>query len=213
MDERDVNDFCPFCKTDVYFLQNAEMLVTPCGHKLQHFTQLTMPCLVCKRLVKRTELARQTFQDLGVDREVKIRRNVMKVFTKSESAFASLDEYNNYLEEIEDIVFNLASNDDNDVREATERLNKYKQAHTAEIEAAANAAASAQAQRYRQARFVYQAPPRNNNGPRIPTLSEVTSLQYTQLVQEKDVSKAAGFSTAYPARRALCEAFSSLYDA
>ena len=42
-----------------------------------------------------------------MDKEVDIRKTVLKIYNKLESDFSSLQEYNDYLEEVENIVWSL----------------------------------------------------------------------------------------------------------
>ena len=52
----------------------------------------------------------QLFEDANVDKEVDIRRRILKDFNKQEEDFETLREYNDYLEMVEDIIFNLTNN-------------------------------------------------------------------------------------------------------
>ena len=45
----------------------------------------------------------QTFEDLTVEKEVTVRRRIAKEFNKRREDFSDLREYNDYLEEVEDI--------------------------------------------------------------------------------------------------------------
>jgi len=56
---------------------------------------------VCKTLLRKDDYVTQTFEDLAVDKEVRIRKTLMKHYNKREEDFATLREYNDYLEEIE----------------------------------------------------------------------------------------------------------------
>ncbi len=53
--------------------------------------------------VKRVTLSTRTLDDVMVEKDTSWRRRVTKVFNKVESDFNTLLEYNNYLEEVEDI--------------------------------------------------------------------------------------------------------------
>ncbi|RXN17577.1 CDK-activating kinase assembly factor MAT1 [Labeo rohita] len=54
----------------------------------------------------------QLFEDPAIDKEVEIRKKVLKIYNKRELDFSTLKEYNDYLEQVEDIVFNLTNNVD-----------------------------------------------------------------------------------------------------
>lgn len=64
------------------------------------------------------------FEDPMVEKEVDIRRRVLRDFNKKEEDFASLREFNDYLEEVETIVYNLANNID--IINTNKRIEQYK---------------------------------------------------------------------------------------
>ena len=59
-----------------------------------------------------------------MDKEVDIRRRILKDFNKQEEDFESLREYNDYLEMVEDIIFNLTNN--LDILETNKKIQQYK---------------------------------------------------------------------------------------
>lgn len=59
-----------------------------------------------------------------VEKEMDIRKRVLKDFNKKEEDFATLREYNDYLEEIETIIFNLVNNID--IVGTNKRIEQYK---------------------------------------------------------------------------------------
>lgn len=81
-------------------------------------------CPDCGVALRRSNFRVQLFEDPLVEKEVDIRKRVLKDFNKKEEDFASLDEYNNYLEEVETIIFNLTNNID--VVETNKRIEQYK---------------------------------------------------------------------------------------
>ena len=56
-----------------------------------------------------SDLWRTCERSAALDREVAVRRKIEREWNKREEDFASLDEYNDYLEEREDIVYNLVN--------------------------------------------------------------------------------------------------------
>ena len=60
-----------------------------------------------------------------MDKEVDIRRRILKDFNKQEEDFESLREYNDYLEMVEDIIFNLTNN--LDILETNKKIQQYKE--------------------------------------------------------------------------------------
>jgi len=65
------------------------------------------PCPICGQILRKASFAPQTFENLAVEKEVVIRKRISKYFNKRPEDFMTLDAYNNYLEEVEDITFNL----------------------------------------------------------------------------------------------------------
>lgn len=59
-----------------------------------------------------------------VEKEIDIRKRVLKDYNKKEDDFATLREYNDYLEEIESIIYNLTNNID--IVNTNKRIELYK---------------------------------------------------------------------------------------
>lgn len=119
------------------FLVNPE-----CYHKMcescvdRIFSQGPAPCPVagCARTLRKHRFRKQTFDDINIEREVDIRARVAKVyapfhlcfnllncptkltpelsFNRREAEFTTLLDYNNYLEKVEILTFNLIYNID-----------------------------------------------------------------------------------------------------
>lgn len=64
------------------------------------------------------------FEDATVEREVDIRKRILKDFNKKEDDFATLKEYNDYLEEVETIIFNLTYNID--ILNTNKKIDQFK---------------------------------------------------------------------------------------
>ena len=64
------------------------------------------------------------WQDSNVDKEVSIRRKILKDFNKQPGDFDTLREYNDYLEEVETIIFNLVF--DKDTLNTNNKIDTYK---------------------------------------------------------------------------------------
>lgn len=132
---------CPRCKTTSYRNPNLKLLVNICGHKLCQtcvdvlFTRPSAACPECNTPLRRSDFRIQQFEDSFVEREVDVRKKIVKVFNKREEDFSEFEDplraYNDYLEEIEVIIFNLVNKVD---VEATKRkVEKYKKEHEATI--------------------------------------------------------------------------------
>ncbi|KAL9697159.1 hypothetical protein quinque_000600 [Culex quinquefasciatus] len=103
---------CPRCKTTKYRNPSLKLMVNVCGHTL------------CESCVELLFLKVQLFEDSNVDKEVQIRKRILKEFQQREDDFNSLAEYNDYLEMIEEIVFNLCNNID--IINTNKRIEQYK---------------------------------------------------------------------------------------
>lgn len=82
------------------------------------------PCPKCLVPLRRNGFKLQQFEDASVDVEVETRKKVLLDYNKTEEDFDTLDEYNDYLEEIEDIIYNLVRSIN--VIETKERIEQYK---------------------------------------------------------------------------------------
>ncbi|RUP47233.1 CDK-activating kinase assembly factor MAT1-domain-containing protein [Jimgerdemannia flammicorona] len=104
------DDQCPVCKSDKYLTPNLKLLVSPCFHKMcescidRLFSAGPAPCPVCTTILRKIQFMSQIFEDLLVEKEVRERKKVAKIFNKRPEDFASLRAYNDYLEEVEEII-------------------------------------------------------------------------------------------------------------
>lgn len=121
---------CPRCKTTKYRNPSLKLMVNVCGHTLCEscvdllFLKGSGACPECMVPLRRNNFRVQLFEDPMVEKEVDIRRRILRDYNKREEDFASLAEYNDYLEEIEDIVYNLCNNID--IIETNKRIEAYK---------------------------------------------------------------------------------------
>ncbi|XP_061089492.1 CDK-activating kinase assembly factor MAT1 isoform X2 [Conger conger] len=69
-------------------------------------------CVQCDTPLRKSNFRVQLFEDPAVDKEVEIRKKVLKIYNKRDTDFPSLKEYNDYLEQVEELVFNLTNNMD-----------------------------------------------------------------------------------------------------
>lgn len=133
-------DICPVCKSSRYLNPNMRFLVNPeCYHKMcescvdRIFSHGPAPCPIagCKKTLRKARFRMQTFEDLKVEREVDIRRRVAKAMNKQEDDFESLRDFNDYLEAVEEITWNLILKVDVDKTER--RLRSFEEAQKAEL--------------------------------------------------------------------------------
>ena len=128
-----MTEVCPVCKNDNYLTPNLEFLVSPCYHKMcvscvnRIFSQGAAPCPICQTSLRKMNFNSQTFEDLVVEKECRIRKMISKYLNLREEDFNSASEYNNYLEEIEDITFNLLN--EVDIEKTNKRIEEFKISH------------------------------------------------------------------------------------
>jgi CDK-activating kinase assembly factor MAT1 len=105
-------------------------MVNVCGHTLCEgcvellFLKGSGSCPECNVPLRRSNFRVQLFEDPAVEKEVDIRKRVLRDFNKKEEDFETADEYNNYLEEVEEIIFNLMNNVD--IVNTNKRIEQYK---------------------------------------------------------------------------------------
>ncbi|PIL23854.1 hypothetical protein GSI_13605 [Ganoderma sinense ZZ0214-1] len=133
-----MDDQCPVCKSDRYLNPKLRLLVSACYHKMcescidRLFTLGPAPCPICNKILRKLAFTPQTFEDLTVEKEVAVRRRIAKEFNKRREDFADLRSYNDYLEWVEEITFNLIN--DIDVAETEARIQQYRVENAALIE-------------------------------------------------------------------------------
>ena len=81
-------------------------------------------CPECLVPLRKNNFRAQLFEDSSVDKEVDIRKRILKEFNKRQEDFPTLREYNDYLEEVESIIFNLVY--DIDVTSTNKQIDAYK---------------------------------------------------------------------------------------
>ncbi|KAK4692472.1 CDK-activating kinase assembly factor MAT1, partial [Lecanoromycetidae sp. Uapishka_2] len=122
------DDICPVCKSSRYLNPQMQFKINPeCYHKMcescvdRIFSQGPAPCPVagCAKTLRKQRFKKQTFESIKVEKEVDIRRRVAAIFNRRENEFETLLDYNNYLEETENLTFNLLNNIDVARTEAT----------------------------------------------------------------------------------------------
>lgn len=134
-----MDDFaCPRCRTTKLQNPSLKMMVNVCGHGLCEscvdllFLKGSGSCPDCKIPLRRNNFRVQLFEDASVEKEVDIRRRVLRDFNKKEEDFPSLKEYNDYLEEIEIIIYNLVN--DIDIINTNKKIEQYKKDNKEQIQ-------------------------------------------------------------------------------
>ncbi|ODQ63937.1 CDK-activating kinase assembly factor [Nadsonia fulvescens var. elongata DSM 6958] len=131
---------CPICKSSRYLNPDMLFLVNPeCYHKIcsscvdRIYSLGPAPCpyVGCGKTLRRNKFKQQLFEDVGVEREVDIRKRVFSIMNQREEDFSNKKDYDDYLEKIETIVFNLTNGVDTEKTET--ELTAYSTANRAAI--------------------------------------------------------------------------------
>ncbi|XP_030628590.1 CDK-activating kinase assembly factor MAT1 isoform X1 [Chanos chanos] len=121
---------CPRCKTTKYRNPSLKLMVNVCGHTLCEscvdmlFVRGSGNCVQCDTPLRKSNFRVQLFEDPAIDKEVEIRKKVLKIYNKRDTDFPSPREYNDYLEQVEEIVFNLTNNID--VENTKQMMEQYQ---------------------------------------------------------------------------------------
>ncbi|CAD6203434.1 GSCOCG00009760001-RA-CDS [Cotesia congregata] len=128
---------CPRCLTTKYRNPSLKLMVNVCGHTLCEscvdllFLKGSGSCPECFIPLRRGNFRIQMFEDSMVEKEVDIRKRILRDYNKREEDFATTREYNDYLEEIETIIYNLSN--DIDILETNKKIEQYKKENKDQI--------------------------------------------------------------------------------
>ncbi|KAI0390845.1 CDK-activating kinase assembly factor MAT1-domain-containing protein [Xylariaceae sp. FL0594] len=137
------SDFCPVCKrmrylnTDMQFLINPECYHPMCSNCVENIFKsgpAQCPYASCTKTLRQRGFRSAFFGDLAVEREVDIRRRVAAAFNNVEEDFETLRDYNNYLQDVEDLAFDLVSGGEQERAAAEQKLLRREQEFRDEIE-------------------------------------------------------------------------------
>lgn len=125
-----MEQICPRCRTTSFQNPQLKLLVNVCGHRLceqcvdAHFRHSSAACLECGRVLRRSEFRAQQFEDVLVEREIDVRKRVLREFNRRQEDFPTLRLYNDYLEEVEEIIYNISNGIDVDEMQARVERNR-----------------------------------------------------------------------------------------
>ncbi|KAI1432196.1 CDK-activating kinase assembly factor MAT1-domain-containing protein [Xylaria sp. CBS 124048] len=137
------SDICPVCKrvrylnTDMEFLINPECYHPMCSNCVTNIFKsgpAQCPYATCTKTLRHRGFRSAFFGDLTVEREVDIRRRVAAAYNNVEDDFETLRDYNNYLQDVEDLTFDLISGGDEERHAAEQKLLNREQEFRDEIE-------------------------------------------------------------------------------
>lgn len=136
-------DICPVCKrnrylnSDLRFLINPECYHAMCSHCVESIFKsgpAQCPYASCNKTLRHRGFREAYFGDLVVEREVDIRKRVAAIFNNTEDDFETLRDWNDYLQTVEDLTFDLVSGDDEARITAETKLAQWEEQHKAEID-------------------------------------------------------------------------------
>jgi len=90
------------------------------------------PCPICETPVKKVTLSTRTLDEVQCEKDTHLRRRVLKVYNKVQRDFTNLEDYNNYLEEVEDIIYSIV-NEESNAEECKAKLKKYEEENKSQI--------------------------------------------------------------------------------
>ncbi|OTA68447.1 CDK-activating kinase assembly factor [Hypoxylon sp. EC38] len=135
--------FCPVCRRQKYLNPDMSFLINPeCYHPMctgcveNIFGKGPAQCPYpgCTKTLRQRGFHSAFFRDLTVEREVDVRRRVQAVFNMTQDDFETLRDYNDYLQQVEDLTFDLVQGGEAERKEAEQKLLAYEQKHKDEIE-------------------------------------------------------------------------------
>ncbi|KRX54472.1 CDK-activating kinase assembly factor MAT1 [Trichinella sp. T9] len=104
---------CPKCKATDYSNKNFKLMISECGHMLCQvcvdvlLVRHSASCPECGQLLKRSSFWEMLYDDPLVEKEIFHRKKLQKIYNLKEDDFPDLRSYNDYLEQFEEIVFNM----------------------------------------------------------------------------------------------------------
>lgn len=137
------DDICPVCKSNRYLNPSLQFLINPeCYHKMcstcvdRIFTSGPASCPVpyCGKTLRKKGFHKAFFADLKIEREVDIRKRVGGIFNRRQDEFETLLDWNDYLEMVETLIFELVEGSREEKVEAEKKLREYKESNGGSIE-------------------------------------------------------------------------------
>lgn len=108
---------CPVCKSDSYLNPGIKLYISPCYHKMCEaclaytFQSGQAPCPECGSMLRKVNYMTQTFEDLSVEKECRVRKMLRK-FVRDRECFGTEEDYNDYLEDLENRIVQILEAED-----------------------------------------------------------------------------------------------------
>lgn len=105
---------CPLCNADSYLNPNIKIYTSPCFHRLCESCLYSLfqhggyaKCPQCGLELRRVNFTSSTFEDVEVERELKMRKLMNRHLLRDRADFQDENTYNDYLEEYENVLDEL----------------------------------------------------------------------------------------------------------
>ncbi|KXJ96139.1 CDK-activating kinase assembly factor MAT1-domain-containing protein [Microdochium bolleyi] len=137
------DELCPICKRSKYLNPDMEFQINPeCYHPMCSNCVINIfksgptqcPHAGCNIILRQKGFRTPWYKDLEVEREVDIRKRVNAIFNMVQDDFETLRDWNDYLQNVEDLTFNLIQGDEAERTKAEMELAAYEKKHREEIE-------------------------------------------------------------------------------
>lgn len=197
---------CPRCKTTKYRNPQLKLLVNICGHPLCEkcidlmFANGSAKCYQCPTPLKRGNFKKQLFQDSQVEKDIQVRRNILREFSKNQDAFPTLRAYNDYLEKLETVIYNKAN--DIDLDETNRLIDELRTSTNDNISAK-------QRNQVKELPYYHKVEKLLLDGPPVPKPDD-RFLRAIRTFSTPEI--AGGFTAELAINRALGEAFMNLFS-
>lgn len=201
---------CPRCKTTKYRNPQLKLLVNVCGHPLCEkcielmFANGAAKCYQCPTPLKRGNFKRQLFQDSQVEKDIQVRRDILRKFNKSQDAFPTLRAYNDYLEKLETVIYNLAN--DIDIDDTNRLLDELRRPTDEKQDIIKQQQQKIQA---KEVPYHHKSESIYADGPKMPIMND----DFLRAIRSFSIREVAGgFTPQLAISRALGEAFTGLFS-
>jgi len=143
-DPRESTATCPICRTTRYLNRDLLLQIDPeCYHPMctsciaSHFKDGPAQCPYegCYKTLRTRNFRTPRFDDLNVEREVDIRKQVAAVFNKTEDDFEDLRAWNDYLNMVEDLTDTVVNGSEKQRAAAEGKMRQWEAQHKSEIAA------------------------------------------------------------------------------
>eukprot|EP00834_Sanchytrium_tribonematis_P002651 NODE_86_length_22075_cov_1.190253.p11 type:complete len:280 gc:universal NODE_86_length_22075_cov_1.190253:1603-764(-) len=132
------NSLCCSCHADRFINPSIRLRMSTCFHIMceECIERLfvigrTVSCPQCGTHIKKHLFQEQLFEDISIERDLRIRKRIENIYNKKEEDFENLMEFNDYIELKENLIMNLLEGID---IPATEKIiRKYENEHKEEI--------------------------------------------------------------------------------